>query len=145
MLKKIEKDMMSALKNKEKEKAGSLRLIISKCKNKAIELGRDLSDSEIIKVLQTAAKQHKESIKMYKEGNRSDLVEQETTELGFVEDYLPSMMDEVEVKELIKQIIEEVGATDMSDFGKVMPNVMKKGAGKIDGSLAQSIVKELLS
>jgi len=65
--------------------------------------------------------------------------------LGFVEDYLPSMMDEVEVKELIKQIIEEVGATDMSDFGKVMPNVMKKGAGKIDGSLAQSIVKELLS
>ena len=145
MLKKIEKDMMSALKNKEKEKAGSLRLIISKCKNKAIEHGRDLSDSEVIKVLQTAAKQHKESIKMYKEGNRNDLVEQETTELGFVEDYLPSMMDEVEVKELIKQIIEEVGATDMSDFGKVMPNVMKKGAGKIDGSLAQSIVKELLS
>ena len=145
MLKKIEKDMMSALKNKEKEKAGSLRLIISKCKNKAIELGRDLSDSEVIKVLQNVAKQHKESIKMYKEGNRSDLVEQETTELGFVEDYLPSMMDEVEVKELIKQIIEEVGATDMSDFGKVMPNVMKKGAGKIDGSLAQSIVKELLS
>ena len=145
MLKKIEKDMMSALKNKEKEKAGSLRLIISKCKNKAIELGRDLSDSEVIKVLQTAAKQHKESIKMYKEGNRNDLVEQETTELGFVEDYLTSMMDEVEVKELIKQIIEEVGATDMSDFGKVMPNVMKKGAGKIDGSLAQSIVKELLS
>lgn len=145
MLKKIEKDMMSALKNKEKEKAGSLRLIISKCKNKAIELGRDLSDPEVIKVLQTAAKQHKESIKMYKEGNRNDLVEQETTELGFVEDYLPSMMDEVEVKELIKQIIEEVGATDMSDFGKVMPNVMKKGAGKIDGSLAQSIVKELLS
>ena len=139
MLKKIEKDMMSALKNKEKEKAGSLRLIISKCKNKAIELGRDLSDSEVIKVLQTAAKQHKESIKMYKEGNRNDLVEQETTELGFVEDYLPSMMDEVEVKELIKQIIEEVGATDMSDFGKVMPNVMKKGAGKIDGSLAQSL------
>ena len=145
MLKKIEKDMMSALKNKEKEKAGSLRLIISKCKNKAIELGRDLSDSEVIKVLQTAAKQHKESIKLYKEGNRNDLVEQETTELGFVEDYLPSMMDEVEVKELIKQIIEEVGATDMSDFGKVMPIVMKKGAGKIDGSLAQSIVKELLS
>ena len=145
MLKKIEKDMMSALKNKEKEKAGSLRLIISKCKNKAIELGRDLSDSEVIKVLQTAAKQHKESIKMYKEGNRSDLVEQETTELGFVEDYLPSMMDEEEVKKLVKQIIEEVGATDMSDFGKVMTNIMKKGAGKIDGSLAQSIVKELLS
>ena len=145
MLKKIEQDMMAALKNKEKEKAGSLRLIISKCKNKSIELGRDLSDTEVIKVLQTAAKQHKESIKMYKEGNRKDLVEQETVELGFVEDYLPSMMNEEEVRNLVVQIIEEVGATSMSDFGKVMPNVMKKGAGKVDGSIAQSFVKELLS
>ena len=145
MLKKIEQDMMAALKNKEKEKAGSLRLIISKCKNKSIELGRDLSDTEVIKVLQTAAKQHKESIKMYKEGNRRDLVDQETVELGFVEDYLPSMMNEEEVRNLVVQIIEEVGATSMSDFGKVMPNVMKKGAGKVDGSIAQSFVKELLS
>ena len=145
MLKKIEQDMMAALKNKEKEKAGSLRLIISKCKNKSIELGRDLSDTEVIKVLQTAAKQHKESIKMYKEGNRKDLVDQETVELGFVEDYLPSMMNEEEVRNLVVQIIEEVGATSMSDFGKVMPNVMKKGAGKVDGSIAQSFVKELLS
>ena len=145
MLKKIEQDMMAALKNKEKEKAGSLRLIISKCKNKSIELGRDLSDTEVIKVLQTAAKQHKESIKMYKEGNRRDLVDQETVELGFVEDYLPTMMSEEEVRNLVVQIIEEVGATSMSDFGKVMPNVMKKGAGKVDGSIAQSFVKELLS
>ena len=62
MLKQIEKDMMEALKNKNKEKAGALRLLISKCKNKAIEVGHELSDSEVIKVLQTAAKQHKESI-----------------------------------------------------------------------------------
>ena len=75
MLKQIEKDMMEALKNKNKEKAGALRLLISKCKNKAIEVGHELSDSEVIKVLQTAAKQHKESIRMYKEGNRDDLVE----------------------------------------------------------------------
>ena len=145
MLKQIETDMMEALKNKEKEKAGVLRLLISKCKNKAIELGHDLTDQEVIKVLQSAAKQHKESIKMYKEGNRKDLVDQETVELGFVEDYLPSMMSEEEVRNLVVQIIEEVGATSMSDFGKVMPNVMKKGAGKVDGSIAQSFVKELLS
>ena len=80
MLKQIEKDMMEALKNQEKEKAGVLRLLISKCKNKAIELGHDLSDQEVVKVLQTAAKQHKESIKMYKEGNRDDLVNAEMNE-----------------------------------------------------------------
>ena len=94
MLKQIEKDMMEALKNKNKEKAGALRLLISKCKNKAIEVGHELSDSEVIKVLQTAAKQHKESIRMYKEGNRDDLVEAEMNELQFVESYLPSMMSE---------------------------------------------------
>jgi uncharacterized protein YqeY len=145
MLKQIEKDMMEALKNQEKEKAGVLRLLISKCKNKAIELGHDLSDQEVVKVLQTAAKQHKESIKMYKEGNRDDLVNAEMNELQFVESYLPAMMNEKDVRSLIEGVVQEVGATQMSDFGKVMPQVMKKGAGKIDGNIAQSIVKELLS
>jgi len=145
MLKKLEQDMMQALKSKEKEKAGALRLIISKCKNKAIELRKELSDQEIIKVLQTVAKQHKESIKLYKEGNRNDLVEAEVRELGFVEVYLPSMMSEEDLRGLVSSIAAEVGATSMADFGKVMPNVMKQGAGKIDGNTAQSIVKELLS
>ena len=145
MLKKLEQDMMQALKSKEKEKAGALRLIISKCKNKAIELRKELSDQEIIKVLQTVAKQHKESIKLYKEGNRNDLVEAEVRELGFVEVYLPSMMSDEDLRSLVSSVVAEVGATSMSDFGKVMPNVMKQGAGKIDGNTAQSIVKELLS
>jgi uncharacterized protein YqeY len=145
MLKKLEQDMMQALKSKEKEKAGALRLIISKCKNKAIELRKELSDQEIIKVLQTVAKQHKESIKLYKEGNRNDLVEAEEQELGFVEVYLPSMMSEEDLRGLVSSVVAEVGATSMADFGKVMPNVMKQGAGKIDGNTAQSIVKELLS
>ena len=145
MLKKLEQDMMQALKSKEKEKAGALRLIISKCKNKAIELRKDLSDQEIIKVLQTVAKQHKESIKLYKDGNRNDLVEAEVRELGFVEVYLPSMMSEEDLRSLVSSVVAEVGATSMADFGKVMPNVMKQGAGKIDGTTAQSIVKELLS
>lgn len=145
MLKKLEQDMMQALKSKEKERAGALRLIISKCKNKAIELRKELSDQEIIKVLQTVAKQHKESIKLYKEGNRNDLVEAEVRELGFVEVYLPSMMSEEDLRGLVSSVVAEVGATSMADFGKVMPNVMKRGAGKIDGNTAQSIVKELLS
>lgn len=145
MLKKLEQDMMQALKSKEKEKAGALRLIISKCKNKAIELRKELSDQEIIKVLQTVAKQHKESIKLYKEGNRNDLVEAEVRELGFVEVYLPIMMSDKDLRSLVSSVVAEVGATSMADFGKVMPNVMKQGAGKIDGNTAQSIVKELLS
>ena len=145
MLHQIEIDLKDALKNQDKAKVGVLRILISKCKNKSIATGKPLEDSEVMKVLQTAAKQHKESIKLYKQGERNDLVNQETAELNIVEAYLPSMMTEVEIKSIVSSVIEETGASSMADFGKVMPQVMKKGAGKIDGGVAQNLLKELLS
>ena len=145
MLQKIENDLKEALKNQDKTKSGILRLLISKCKNKSIATGKPLEDSEVMKVLQTAAKQHKESIKLYKQGNRSDLVDQETAELGVVEGYLPSMMTEDEIKAIVLSVIDKTGASSMADFGKVMPEIMKQGSGKIDGGVAQNILKELLS
>jgi hypothetical protein len=145
MLHQIEIDLKDALKNQDKAKVGVLRILISKCKNKSIATGKPLEDSEVMKVLQTAAKQHKESIKLYKQGERKDLVDQETTELNIVEAYLPSMMTEDEIKSIVSSVIEATGASSMADFGKVMPQVMKKGAGKIDGGVAQNLLKELLS
>ena len=145
MLHQIEIDLKDALKNQDKAKVGVLRILISKCKNKSIATGKPLEDSEVMKVLQTAAKQHKESIKLYKQGGRKDLVDQETTELNIVEAYLPSMMTEDEIKSIVLSVIEATGASTMADFGKVMPQVMKKGAGKIDGGVAQNLLKELLS
>lgn len=145
MLHQIEIDLKDALKNQDKAKVGVLRILISKCKNKSIATGKPLEDSEVMKVLQTAAKQHKESIKLYKQGERNDLVNQETAELNIVEAYLPSMMTEDEIKSIVSSVIEETGASSMADFGKVMPQVMKEGAGKIDGGVAQNLLKELLS
>ena len=145
MLHQIEIDLKDALKNQDKAKVGVLRILISKCKNKSIATGKPLEVSEVMKVLQTAAKQHKESIKLYKQGERKDLVDQETTELNIVEAYLPSMMTEDEIKSIVLSVIEATGASTMADFGKVMPQVMKKGAGKIDGGVAQNLLKELLS
>ena len=145
MLHQIEIDLKDALRNQDKAKVGVLRILISKCKNKSIATGKPLEDSEVMKVLQTAAKQHKESIKLYKQGERNDLVNQETAELNIVEAYLPSMMTEDEIKSIVSSVIEETGASSMADFGKVMPQVMKKGAGKIDGGVAQNLLKELLS
>ncbi|MDB3883283.1 GatB/YqeY domain-containing protein [Candidatus Marinimicrobia bacterium] len=145
MLHQIEIDLKDALKNQDKAKVGVLRILISKCKNKSIATGKPLEDSEVMKVLQTAAKQHKESIKLYKQGERNDLVDQETAELNIVEAYLPSMMTEDEIKSIVLSVIEATGASSMADFGKVMPQVMKKGAGKIDGGVAQNLLKELLS
>ena len=145
MLHQIEIDLKDALKNQDKAKVGVLRILISKCKIKSIATGKPLEDSEVMKVLQTAAKQHKESIKLYKQGERKALVDQETTELNIVEAYLPSMMTEDEIKSIVLSVIEATGSSSMADFGKVMPQVMKKGAGKIDGGVAQNLLKELLS
>ncbi len=145
MLHQIENDLKEALKSQDKAKLGVLRILIAKCRNKSIAMGKPLEDSEVMKVLQTAAKQHKESIKLYNQGGRNDLVEQETLELNIVEAYLPSMMTEDEIRLIVVSVIEKTGAASMADFGKVMPQVMKEGAGKIDGGVAQTLLKELLS
>ena len=141
----IQKDMYKAMKEKEKERINALRNIIGKLKYKYIDKGDKLTEQEEIKVIQSLAKQRRESIEMYKQGGRNDLVETETKELSIIEEYLPQAMSEEEVCWLVRETVKETGAESMSDLGKVMPLVMKKGAGKVDWKIAQEILKELLS
>ena len=142
---KIQKDMYKAMKEKEKERINALRNIIGKLKYRYIDKGDKLTEQEEIKVIQSLAKQRRESIEMYKQGGRNDLVETETKELSIIEEYLPQAMSEEEVRQLVRETVKETGAESMSDLGKVMPLVMKKGAGKIDGKIAQEILRGLLS
>ena len=142
---KIQKDMYKAMKEKEKERINALRNIIGKLKYRYIDKGDKLTEQEEIKVIQSLAKQRRESIEMYKQGGRNDLVETETKELSIIEEYLPQAMSEEEVRQLVRETVKETGAESMSDLGKVMPLVMKKGAGKVDGKLAQEVLRELLS
>ena len=141
----IQKDMYKAMKEKEKERINALRNIIGKLKYKYIDKGDKLTEQEEIKVIQSLAKQRRESIELYKQGGRNDLVETETKELSIIEEYLPQAMSEEEVRRLVRKTVKETGAESISDLGKVMPLVMKKGAGKVDGKIAQEILKELLS
>ena len=141
----IQKNMYKAMKEKEKERINALRNIIGKLKYRYIDKGDKLTEQEEIKVIQSLAKQRRESIEMYKKGGRNDLVETETKELSIIEEYLPQAMSEEEVRRLVRETVKETGAESMSDLGKVMPLVMKKGAGKVDGKIAQDILRELLS
>ena len=141
----IKKDMYKAMKEKEKERINALRNIIGKLKYRYIDKRDKLTEQEEIKVIQSLAKQRRESIEMYKQGGRNDLVETETKELSIIEEYLPQAMSEEEVRRLVRETVKETGAESMSDLGKVMPLVMKKGAGKVDGELAQEVLRELLS
>lgn len=141
---KIQSDMYGAMKARDAIKAKTLRVVIAKLKDKRIAKREDLSKSEELKVLQSLAKQRKESIKMFKDGGRDDLVDQESKELEIIEEYLPKMMTDEEIKNIVKSSIDEAGAQLLADIGKVMPIIMKKGGGIIDGKKAQLFLRELL-
>ena len=142
---KIQHDLHEAMKKKEKEKINTLRNIVDTLKYKVIEKGEGITEQEEIKVIQSLAKQRKDSIEMYKKGERIDLVEIESNELSIISEYLPQEMSEKEVRSFVKDSVEEFGAQSIADLGKIMPIIMKKGAGRVNGKLAQQILREILS
>ena len=142
--KKIQSDMYQAMKSGEKEIANTLRNVLAKLKDKQIEKRTDLTEEEEIKTLQTLVKQRKESIDLYQKGGRHELVDQETKEMDIINLYLPKMMDDEKIKEIVESVIKDTGASSMADMGKVMPEVMKLGKGLIDGKTAQQFVSEQL-
>ena len=141
---KIQSDMYQAMKSGEKETANTLRNVLAKLKDKQIEKRTDLTQEEEIKTLQTLVKQRKESIDLYQKGGRDELVDQETKEMNIINSYLPKMMDDDKIKEIIESVIKDTGASSIADMGKVMPEVMKLGKGLIDGKTAQRFVNEQL-
>ena len=140
----IKKDMYKAMKSGNRLKSTALRSAMSKIKDKQIEKKDSLKDEEIIKVLKTMVKQRKESIVLYKKANRNELADEEKKEKKIYEEYLPIMLSDEEVEIIVKDAINDVNAKSMKDIGKVMPEIMKKGKGLIDGKLAQQIVQKLL-
>ena len=141
---KVQADMYAAMKSGEKEKANTLRNVLSKLKDKQIEKRETLSIEEEIKILQALVKQRKESIDLYEKGGRSELVAIEEQEMNIINSYLPKMMSDESIKDIVKNVIEVSGANSISDIGKVMPEVMKQGKGLIDGKTAQKFVSEML-
>ena len=141
---KVQADMYAAMKSGEKEKANTLRNVLSKLKDKQIEKRETLSIEEEIKILQALVKQRKESIDLYEKGGRSELVAIEEQEMNIINSYLPKMMSDDNIRDIVKNVIEASGANSISDMGKVMPEVMKQGKGLIDGKTAQKFVSEML-
>ena len=113
--------------------------------NEKINAGHDLSPEEEIAVLSRELKQRKDSLEEFKNAGREDSVKQLEKEIEVVQSYLPKQLSEDEVKDIVQETINEVGATSKADFGKVMGAVMPKLKGKADGKLVNETVKSLLS
>ncbi|MBK3333218.1 GatB/YqeY domain-containing protein [Persephonella atlantica] len=145
LLKKLQDEMKAAMKSGDKDRLSVIRMLISEIKKVQIDKKRELTDEEIIQVLQRYAKQRKESIKQYREAGREDLAQKEEKELQIVQEFLPQPLSEEEIEKIVEEVIQETGASSMKDMGKVMKAVMEKVKGRADGSTVSSIVKKKLS
>ena len=144
LLKSITNEMYLSMKSGDKEKANALRTLISKLKDQQIKLRKDISDEETLKVIKTLVKQRKESAEIYSKAGREELAEKENFEISILNNYLPKLMSDEDVFSLIKEIMDETNAKNLSDIGKVMPIVMQRGKGKVDGKIANRILRSLL-
>jgi uncharacterized protein YqeY len=142
---RLEADMRSAMKAKEKERLSVLRMILSDIKNQEIKEQKSLEEKTVLSLLSKTAKMRRESIAQFREGGREDLVQKETEELEFVLEYLPTQLSTEELREIIQKAITGAGAASAKEMGAIMKKVMPEVAGRADGKQIQEMVREILS
>jgi len=144
---KFQKDLVSAMKNHQENTVTALRSIktaIMETKT-AANGKKDLEDSDIVKIIQKLVKQRKESMDIYSQAGRDELADKEQQEMFVLMNYLPKMLTESEVEEIVAKTIADLGATSIRDMGKVMGFINKTYAGQVDGSMVSRIVKNKLN
>jgi len=142
---KLSEDIKSALKTGDTKKRLVLSLVISAIKNKEIEKKNELSDEDIVGVISSEIKKRKESVEVYEKAGREELAQKERDELAILMEYMPEQISEDEIRAEVKKAIEETGAKDVKEMGKVLSVLMPRVKGKADGQTASRIVKEELS
>ena len=140
----IKNDMYVAMKSGDKIKTNILRTLLSTLKKKQIEKKEDINEEEYLSIIKRLVKQLKESADAYQKAGRPELYEKEVSELDILKEYLPEILSEQQTLDLVKEVIGETSANSLSDMGKVMSLIMQKSNGKVDGKIANRLVKELL-
>jgi len=146
---KINQQLNSALKSKNKNLVSTLRLVLAAIKDKDIanrsgEKKEIAKDDEIIKILRKMKKQRQDSVDLYKKGAREDLLQAEEAEIKVIDSFLPKQLDDEETQKICKEIIETMEVTNIKDMGKIMGVLKKKYSDSIDFSKVNIIVKGLL-
>ena len=137
-------DLKAAMRSGDQVQRSVIRLIRAAVQNEEISRGKELDDAGGVEVLARMARQYRESIDQYRQGNRADLMAKEEAELEVLQRYLPPQMSREEVLALAEQAAQEMGAAGPTDKGKVMGRLMPQLRGKADGALVNAVVTELL-
>ncbi|CAI6155442.1 MAG: putative protein YqeY [uncultured Sulfurimonas sp.] len=141
----INTEVKNAMKAKDTKKRDALRLLMSAFKQIEVDERKELSDDDVIKIIQTQVKRRNDAATAYRDAGRDDLLAIELGEIAYYEIYLPAQMTDDELSATLKSIIEKVGASSMKDMGKVMGMASKDLAGKADGKRINECVKTLLA
>ncbi len=142
----LTEDMKQAMKDREngKLRLATIRMVLANIKNVEINTKKELSDDEILGVLVKEAKMRQDSLEEFKKAGRMELVAQAEEEIGIIKKYLPEALSDEELRQIVKEVITEVGAAGPKDMGKVMPAVMARTKGRADGKRINAVVRELL-
>ena len=141
---RLEDDIRSAMRSRNQERLDALRFIKSQIQLTEKNQQKDLDEPGVIEVIAKQAKERRESIQMFQEGNRTDLVAKETVALAVVEEYLPPQMTREDLVKIVEEAIQQVGAISARDKGKLMGRLMPQVRGKADGAIVNEVVTELL-
>jgi len=137
-------DMKQAMKSGDKFKLTVIRMMRAAAKNLEIDLKRPLDDNELLDILSREIKQRKDSLQEFKKAGREDLVTDLAAEIEIISKYLPEQLTEEEIQEIVRQTIQELGASSKADMGKVMGALMPKTKGRADGKLVNHFVQQYL-
>lgn len=140
----LKDDVKTAMREKNVVKRDSIRSINTMIKQIEVDERKELTDEDIIKLIQKGIKQREEAVAQYNEAGRDDLSQKEQEQIEVFAHYLPKQLSDEELEAGMKEIIAEVGATSMKDMGKVMGQATKKFAGVADGKRINEITKKLL-
>jgi uncharacterized protein len=145
LIEELEDELKTAMRERDDERRDTLRLILASLRSAEKELQRPLSEDEELQVLQRERKRRVEAAEAFRSGGREEQAEAEERELDVLEEFMPDPLDEDELEEIVDDVIAEVGATSMGDFGRVMADVMPQVSGRADGSAVSQIVREKLA
>lgn len=137
-------DMKQAMRDRDVLRRDVIRYLRSEVRNQEIRDQKELDDAGVIQVLSRQAQQRRDSIEVYRDADRQDLVEKEESELSVILSYLPQQMTSEEITDLVQQVVAEVGASGPADMGKVMGAIMPQMRGKAEGREVNTIVQQTL-
>jgi hypothetical protein len=141
----ITEDMKTAMRAKDSERLGTIRLLLAACKQREVDERIVLDDAAVVGLVDKLIKQRKDSVAAYLQAQRQDLADKESAEITVLEGYLPQRMDAAEIAQAVRTIVTELGATGPGDMGKVMGAVKTQLAGKAEMGLVSAAVKAALA